>query len=426
MKTVFTSYPQSIVPRMPSHLQLLLALFLLACAGCRHVAPAQPEASLQRGATTVEQQSQAESPSPQTVSTVSSPVEAPMKVGFFVGNGSRGSGVFLLGQMLSHSPQVNYTLLDGQDLRDGKLDGLQLLLIPGGSSALQYKDMQEEGAEAVRKFVASGGSYFGVCAGFHCALNRDERIKLLPYTWYFGGDGLRAILMVELNEKAAERIQVPAGRYKVRYSRGPISKRCEQPGTGWAEELGYYRDEMPETKISFGGAPAMLYGEYGKGKVIATSFHPEFLPETRPIALGCVYAVTGRKITPVTPKKESNAMHVAYLTNGMPGKEWVEHCLALDKDSRINVQLASSITTDLLGKVDVIICPSKVSDTNKAILGKEQNAESLKEFVEKGGRLLVTKAGLPFAPKHDNVREIPVNADGKTLCDLVGNTSTHK
>ena len=371
-------------------LQVLFALFLLVFVGCRHVTQ-----------------------TPLQVET------APMKVGYFVGNGSRGGGIFLLGQILSRSPQVELTLLDGADLRAGKLAGKELLVVPGGSSELQCKDMQEEGAEAVRQFVASGGSYFGVCAGFHCALNRDNRIKLLPYTWYFGGNGLRATLMVELNEKAAQRIQVPAGRYKVRYSRGPISKPCELPGTGWAEELGYYRDEMPETKITFGGAPAMLYGEYGKGKVIATSFHPEFFPETHPIAIGSIYAVTGRKLTPIAPQKDADAIRVAYLSNGLPAKLWVENALALDADAHLSFQLATSISKELLENVDVIICPNKASNAYKTLLGNEQNAALLKQFVENGGKLLVTKAGLPFAPTHENVHEILNDSDGKTLCDQV-------
>ena len=379
--------PQSKMKRVIV-LHVLFAVFLLTVVGCRHVTPTQAEA-------------------------------APMKVGLFVGNGSRGSGVFLLGQILSHSPQVELTLLDGADLRAGKLSGQELLLVPGGSSELQCNDMREEGMKAVRQFVASGCSYFGVCAGFHCALNRENRIKLLPYTWYFGGAGLRATLMVELNEKAAKRILVPAGRYKVRYSRGPISKPCEQPGTGWAEELGQYRDEMPETKISFGGAPAMLYGEYGKGKVIATSFHPEFFPETHPIVIGSIYAVTGRKLTPVSPQKESDAIRVAYMSNGLPAKLWVENALALDKDSHIRFQLVSAISKELLEKVDVVICPNKASDAYKNILGNEQTTTLLRQFVEKGGRLLVTKAGKTFAPTHNNVHEMPDNADGKTLCEMV-------
>ena len=396
MNQMKTHFSEQIKPfrQCALSLHLLLGFILLTLVGCRHTMPIQME----------------------------TPEAPPIKVGYFVGNGSRGGGIFLLSQILSHSPQVELTLLDGADLRAGKLAGQQLFVVPGGSSALQYKDMQEEGAEAVRQFVAAGGSYFGVCAGFHCALNRDERIKLLPYTWYFGGDGLRATLMVELNEKAAARIQVPAGRYKVRYSRGPISKPCEQPGTGWAEELGHYRDEMPETKISFGGAPAMLYGEYGKGKVIATSFHPEFFPETHPIVLGCVYAVTGRKLTPVAIKKDADAIRVAYLSNGLPPKLWVENALALDNDAHIKFQLASAINKELLEKVDVVICPNKASGAYKSTLGNEQNAEPLKQFLEKGGKLLVTKEGLPFAPKHENVLTIPGNAAGIVLCNMVHKT----
>ena len=170
----------------------------------------------------------------------------------------------------------------------------------------------------------------------------------------------------------------------------------------------------------------MLYGEYGKGKVIATSFHPEFFPETHPIAIGCIYAVTGHKITPVSPTKDADAIRVAYLTPGMTPKAWVGQSLALDKDSHINLQLASTITKELLAKVDVVICPCNASGTNKSTLGNEQNGELLKEFVAKGGRLLVTKAGLPFVPEHENVREIPDGADGKALCDLVRDAAKHE
>ena len=47
--------------------------------------------------------------------------------------------------------------------------------------------------------------------------------------------------------------------------------------------------------------PSMIYGEYGKGKVIAVSFHPESYSDTRKIWLGCVYAVTGVKAQAVYP-----------------------------------------------------------------------------------------------------------------------------
>ena len=358
--------------RIASHLKSFLPILLIVAAGCRHATPTTEVAGER------------------------------LRVGFFVGAGSNGPNVINLGRLLAHSPQVELTLLDGKDVRAGQLEGKNLLVIPGGSSATQYKEMQEAGAEAIRNFVSNGGSYFGVCAGFHCALNRDERIRLLPYTWYFGGNGMRATLNVELNEKAAERLQVPAGKYQVRYSRGPVSRRCEQPGTGWAEELAVYKDTMAWPKITFDGAPAMLYGEYGKGKVIATSFHPEYFVTTHPIALGCVYAVTGVKITPVFPKKRRNPIRVAYLSNGMTGKPWVKQCLELDRQADIDLQVTSTFSEGILEHVDVVVCPHPSPQTSKSILGPADKPP-LKDFLDNGGKVLIAKSAKSLAIKHGNV-----------------------
>ena len=169
---------------------------------------------------------------------------------------------------------------------------------------------------------------------------------------------MKANLAVELSDKAAERLQIPKGRYVVKYSSGPVSKRCEQPGEGWAEELAVYKNDMKWPKITFDGAPAMLYGEYGKGKVIATSFHPEYLLSTNKIALGCVYAVTGVKLTPVFPAKNKKVIRVAYFVNWLRGKFWLKQCLALDKQPDIDLSIATTFDDGILEHVDVLVCPN--------------------------------------------------------------------
>ena len=119
-------------------------------------------------------------------------VKAPekrIKVGYYIDDGSRSGGVHHIARMLYYSPQFEVTLIDGKDLRDGKLDGLDLLVIPGGDSESQYRMMQESGAEAIRKFVRNGGAFYGVCAGFHCAINKPTRVRLLPYEHIPGGYG---------------------------------------------------------------------------------------------------------------------------------------------------------------------------------------------------------------------------------------------
>ena len=343
--------------------------------------------------------------------------EKRLQVGYYVGAGSGGAGVFQLARLLAFSPQLEVTLLDARDVREGGLEGKDLLVVPGGSSATQCRELGEEGAEAVRRFVAGGGAYFGVCAGFHCALNREQRLQLLPYTWYFGGAGMRALLAIDLSEKAAERLDVPSGRYIVRYSKGPVARRCEQPGEGWAEELAVYRNAVTWPKITFDGAPAMLYGEYGKGKIIATSFHPESLASTHPIALGCVYAVTGVRPMPVFPAKARNRTRVAYLLNGVGGnKYWVEQCLALEACRDLDLTVTATLDEGLLDHVDVLVCPCRNGQVYKRFFQNRSLDAQMRHFARRGGKVLVSEAGLPFAPAEWGAQALP---DGSCPAEAV-------
>ncbi len=236
-----------------------------------------------------------------------------IKTGFYVDRGSRGSGVLHLARFLAYSPQLDLVLLDGEDLRAGRLKDVQLLVIPGGSSRLQCEAMKPEGMEAIRKFVADGGRYVGICAGFHCTLNRPERLRLLPFEYCEGAGGSQGNLAVDLSEKAGQLLGIKPGRYMVRYSRGPISRPGKQPGEGWGEVLGVYKSTVGPIGRpggNFFGAPAMIHGGFGKGKVIATSFHPESQESTRCIVQGCIYAVTGVRPVPVYPKKNRRPLRV--------------------------------------------------------------------------------------------------------------------
>ncbi len=185
-------------------LALLLPLLLLAsCA-----APVQPEAA---------------------------PPAKRVKVGFYIDDGSLGSNIFTWSQLLCYSPQMEVTFLTGEDLRAGKLAGLDLLLIPGGSSARQYRSMQEEGAEAVRSFVAAGGAYFGVCAGFHCVLNRDNRLRLLPFGYVEEEVGNAARVTIDLSEKGAELLGVSPGERSVSTPTGRSPAPPKPPATARAK-----------------------------------------------------------------------------------------------------------------------------------------------------------------------------------------------
>ena len=81
-----------------------------------------------------------------------------VKVGLFLDKGCRGNGSLQWARLLAHCPQLDLTFLDANDIRDGKLDGLQLLLCPGGSSKAQYDAMGPDGDQNVKQFIENGGN----------------------------------------------------------------------------------------------------------------------------------------------------------------------------------------------------------------------------------------------------------------------------
>ncbi|MBQ7695733.1 MAG: hypothetical protein IJT50_11500 [Lentisphaeria bacterium] len=336
--------------------------------------------------------------------------EKKLKAAFYVDEGSRSNGVFYWARLLSYSPGIEMTPVDGRDLREGKLKGFDLLVILGGSSAKQYRSMGEAGAEAVRKFVKEGGSYVGICAGFHCALNRKERIGLLPFEYQVGAGGAQAVLPVEISPRGGEILGIKPGRYRVRYSLGPISK----PGAAWehgkGEVLGVYKGTVSPSGRpggNFFDAPAVIYGNYGKGKVIATSFHPESHVVNHALAMGCIYAATGLKTAPVFPKKNYRPVRVGFYTPGTIGKGPILRMLELDREPDLDVLFVSGseLNEGILEHLDVFVVPDGMDAAHKSLASGRK--EMFARFLDRGGKLLVSGAEAAFFAPHKNFKVIP-------------------
>ena len=265
-----------------------------------------------------------------------------VKTGYYVDEGSRGSGVLHWARLLTYSPQIELILLDADDILSGKLNGLDLLIIPGGSSARQCAKLKKSGMEIVRRFVVAGGSYYGICAGFHCTLNRPERMRLMPFEYMSGAGGEVGILRVDITERGGKLLGVKPGRHLVHYSHGPISRPGKQPGPGWGEVLGVYKSTIGPIGRNGGNflnAPAIIHGQFGKGRVIATSFHPEDNESSYEIGLGCIYAVTKVRPVPVFPKKNYRPVRVAFYSSATIGKRCIGEMLELDRQPDLDVYL---------------------------------------------------------------------------------------
>lgn len=352
--------------------------------------------------------------------TVAEKSPAPvLKTGFFVDQGSQGGGVFKAARLLYHSPQLDVTLLDGKDIRDGKLDGLDLLVIPGGSSATQFKMMRKSGAAKVREFVRKGGSYVGLCAGFHCTLNRPDRIALLPYVYLNKTSGAQGSLSIDISEKGAKILDVKPGRYQVYYSQGPIARAGRSWEHGGAEVLGVYLNSigLPGRKhYDYTGHPAILFGNHGKGKVAATSFHPEVNVANHCIFNGMVYAVTGKKIVQKFPKKNPRPLRVVLFVGHTHGKERIKRLIELDRhpDIAVNPVSAASVPDQVADHADVLITMAENSKDFREFVRKNQSL--FKNFMERGGKIIAAGSGAKAFEKHTNLVAVP---QGRSFVDTV-------
>ena len=332
-----------------------------------------------------------------------------LKAGYYIGDGSSGHGVYWLARLLHYSPQLETVLLDGKDIQNGKLEGLDILVIPGGDSWRQSDDIGEKGSEKIREFVRKGGAYWGICAGFHCALNKPDRLRLVPYTYIDGVRGYKADLAIDVNKKGAEILGIKGGRYFVTYSNGPISKEINEWKHGRTETLAIYRSTVSSIGVpsNFMNAPALIYGNYGKGKVIATSFHPESHVSNHGLAMGCIYAVTGLTPTPIFPKNNPRPLRVAYYTASTIGKAPINRMLELDKHPDIDIIFATTLefTEGLLNHVDALVVPDAYDHKN-AGLAKGYKA-MFKKFMDRGGRIYVSGKEAEAFEKHANLVVVP-------------------
>ena len=336
--------------------------------------------------------------SPATAASAPAP-EKQINVALFLDKGASGVGVFNWAMLMDTAPGVKLHLLSAKDVREGKLAGMNALIMPGGYPGTQFKALQNKGVEMLRKFVADGGGYIGSCAGLANTLNNNGRLRLLPFRRRPNSGGHWATLQVEINQRGAEILNVKPGKLYVRYAGGPIpmpGRKVHEVSTG--EVLVVYKNT-----VSYFGKPegnffdqgAVIYGSYGKGKVIATGFHPECWRSTYGVAMGCLYAVTGVKTYPVTPVKNLRPLRVAYYCGGRDTISNVEAMLRLYKDPRIDITIiaAQNINEGQLDHFDMVVFPDAAENACRTLVTNEFQRNEVDTFIKRGGKVIAAGRG---------------------------------
>ena len=168
---------------------------------------------------------------------------------------------------------------------------------------------------------------------------------------------------------------------------------------------------MPEGNFFDEGA--VIRGTLGKGKVVATSFHPEYWESTHPSVAGCIYAATGVKPEFEFPVKNPRAIRVGFWSSGFPDATRTETMLALDRHPDIDVRIVTShqFEEGELRHLDALVVAHDATGVCKEHLGSEYNRAQIAAFLERGGVIFASGTGFESVQKHSSVFELPIGAD---------------
>ena len=325
-------------------------------------------------------------------------------VAVFTGRGPKSNGAVEYMRLIAASPEMELTLVDAEMIRAGALEGQDLLVMPGGDSRSEKRDLGPEGARRIKEFLRRGGNYVGSCAG--CCLLMDSvmdaprGIGIIPYhrTGSKGG----YMMQVKVNAAGAKALGIEAKTYTVRYHGGPVL----EPSTNSIADAdfaiwGTYDADFgkPGSKPEMLGRGAMVGGTYGKGRVFAFTVHPENFPGTRELLRGAFRYALGHDVTFPERMRKPGALSVGWFSQAISGVEPSRVMLEVDKEAAFDLFpiAADEILRGMLDHVDVLVLPQgDAKFYEKALKGVR---ELIAAFGARGGKVIGWGEGAKAGPE---------------------------
>ena len=308
---------------------------------------------------------------------------------------------------VARAPELDLALVDGADIRNGALDDLDLLVMPGGSSNVIVGDLGPKGEEKLKEFVRRGGGYVGMCAGNVILLDDEYRVaygmKMVPYSRYgaFSGD---AMTSMALTDEGAKALGMTKETFDVWYSGGPIMfRRHDEVPDAKIETWGVYGRNV--TNEGWGahmaGNVACLGGTYGKGRIAATACHPEFRHSSDPLLKGLFRYATGREITFPEPKVNPGAKKVYYYSWPVAGKECARLLVELDADPDIEVvtEERDEMCGGALNGFDALVIPDGADWSLSQDMFPPEVVDAIAAYAANGGKVYSWGASARHLPK---------------------------
>ena len=320
---------------------------------------------------------------------------APLRIAVYVGAGARNTGAFRWLELTACAKDAAMVPVDGEAIRAGALDSVDVLVMPGGASVTEAKSLGAEGREKIKAFVKKGGGYIGTCAGccllMEPASHHPDMMNMIPFKFSFSGG--TADLSIMFNRRAEELAGIKKGTQMIRYALGPVPVPSLPVKDAEVEVVATYHSDInansAKERPSMAGQAAAIAGTYGKGRLFVLSVHPEFDYDDHYIVRGAFRYVTGRELEWEVPQRKRGQLAVGFMCDDSFGVETARMIQKLVKEKEFDVIALNKgfVANGYLRRVDAVLVPDAVrSQASGTALGGS-NAERMKEFVARGGRV---------------------------------------
>jgi glutamine amidotransferase-like uncharacterized protein len=244
------------------------------------------------------------------VTAIQTDLSKPIKVALFAASDLDPQSVLPIQKAINNAKDFSLGILSEHDIREGRLDEYEVLVVPGGQAGIQGSALGSKGRKAIQDFVRRGGGYVGVCAGAFLAVTNQEwslrlvNARAITGERYVPGHGKVpasfrgwGAVSVELTDAGHRLFETPHGPFQLDYTGGPVFSCANEANLPDYVPLAYFRSEVWEYPFQKGTmihTPAIIASPFGQGRVILFSPHPDTSDGYQHLLTCAIRGCTGR------------------------------------------------------------------------------------------------------------------------------------
>jgi putative intracellular protease/amidase len=187
-----------------------------------------------------------------------------------------------------------FDLLRSDDVRRGALSHYRMIFVPGGWAANKINTLGDRGMEEIRRFVAGGGNYLGICGGAGMATEnglgllsikrKSPRERVPSFSGPIRLSCAGHVIWREINTPvffawwpSQFQVEYPDIKVLARYDKAQAEafsadiNVAEGSIIGWSELEQRYGILLDPSRLH--DEPAVLEGRFGRGRVILSLVH---------------------------------------------------------------------------------------------------------------------------------------------------------